>query len=35
MVMGTKFMPAKEANTPEAKKKAVLETRDGGSTTVK
>lgn len=34
-MMGTKFMVAKEANTTEAKKKAVLETRDGGRTTVK
>lgn len=35
MVMGTKFMPAKEASTPDAKKQAILETRDGGVSTVK
>lgn len=33
--MGTKFMPCKEAGTPEVKKKAILETRDGGLSTVK
>lgn len=35
VVLGTKLIPAKEANTPEAKKKAILETEDGGRTTVK
>ncbi|KAH8785517.1 FMN-dependent 2-nitropropane dioxygenase [Diaporthe sp. PMI_573] len=35
VVMGTKFIPAKEANTSENARKAVLETRDGGSSTVK
>lgn len=35
MVMGTKFMLAKEASTPELKKKAVLEATDGGNATVK
>ena len=29
------FIPAKEANTSENARKAVLETRDGGSTTAK
>lgn len=29
------FIPAKEANTSENARKAVLETRDGGSSTVK
>lgn len=33
--MGTKFMPCKEASLPEAKRKAILETRDGGLSTVK
>ncbi|KAK2615681.1 hypothetical protein N8I77_002419 [Diaporthe amygdali] len=35
VVMGTKFIPAKESNAPEHNRKAILETRDGGSTTVK
>lgn len=35
VVMGTKFLPAKESTFPEAKKRAILETRDGGATTVK
>ncbi|KAI3400145.1 hypothetical protein diail_4377 [Diaporthe ilicicola] len=35
VVMGTKFIPAKESNSPEPGRKAVLETRDGGSSTVK
>lgn len=35
VVMGTKFIPAKEADTTEFKRKAVLEARDGGRSTVK
>lgn len=35
VVMGTKFIPAKESTYPEVKKKAVLDTKDGGSSTVK
>lgn len=35
VVMGTKFIPAKESTYPEAKKKAILDTKDGGSSTVK
>lgn len=35
VVMGTKFIPAREASTAEAKRKAILETKDGGNTTVK
>lgn len=35
VVMGTKFLPAKEASWAEEKKKAVLDTRDGGASTVK
>lgn len=33
--MGTKFIPCNEAAASEAKKKAILETRDGGLCTVK
>lgn len=35
VVMGTMFIPAKESIYPEAKKKAILDTKDGGSSTVK
>ncbi|KAJ4407440.1 hypothetical protein N0V82_009930 [Gnomoniopsis sp. IMI 355080] len=35
VVMGTKFIPAKESIFPEAKKKAILDTKDGGASTVK
>lgn len=35
VVMGTKFIPAKESTYPEAKKRAILESKDGGSSTVK
>ncbi|KAJ4396035.1 hypothetical protein N0V93_000251 [Gnomoniopsis smithogilvyi] len=35
VVMGTKFLPSKESVWPEAKKKAVLDTTDGGASTVK
>lgn len=33
--MGTKFLPAKESLWAEAKKKAILDTKDGGASTVK
>lgn len=33
--MGTKFMPCKEASASDIKKKAILETSDGGRSTVK
>ncbi|CAN8105803.1 unnamed protein product [Discula destructiva] len=35
VVMGTKFLPAKESLWAEGKKRAVLETEDGGASTVK
>lgn len=35
VVMGTKFLPARESRFPEAKKRVVLETTDGGASTVK
>ncbi|KAK7716957.1 hypothetical protein SLS64_000907 [Diaporthe eres] len=35
VVMGTKFIPAKESLASERGRKAILETRDGGSSTVK
>ncbi|KAK7746402.1 hypothetical protein SLS53_002361 [Cytospora paraplurivora] len=34
-VLGTKFIPAKESLAEESIRKAILETRDGGNTTVK
>lgn len=35
VVMGTKFIVAKESSAPEYRRKAILEAEDGGSTTVK